>query len=137
AIDRSRRERIAMGWTRLSFIYLVGYLWLGGLGLLAAPLLATSVLGSSVAYPPVLLRTLGGILVALGVVVADIARRRVEVLYPTTLVVRTILLAVILWSYAASGDLMFLSLAGIVALGMIFTGIGLISDRRGLLAARR
>jgi len=125
-----------MRWTRMSFIYLVGYLWLGGLGLLAAHEIAIGFLGSSAAYPPVILRLLGGILIALGVVVADIARRGIEVLYPTTLVVRTILLAIILWSYAASGDMMFLSFAAIVALGMVFTGVGLINDRRGFFPAR-
>jgi hypothetical protein len=42
-----------MRWTRLSFLCLVGYLWRGGLGLLAAPQLAIGLLGSSEAYPPV------------------------------------------------------------------------------------
>jgi len=117
-----------MRWTRLSFLYLVGYLWLGGLGLLAAPLFAVALLGSSAVYPPVLLRLIGGMMLALGIIVADIARRQIEALYPTTLVVRTVLLAIILWSYIASSDVLFLSLAGIVALGMVLTGLGLITD---------
>jgi len=125
-----------MRWTRLSFLYLVGYLWLGGLGLLASPLFAIALLGSSAAYPPVLLRLIGGLMLALGIIVADIARREIEALYPTTLVVRTVILVIILWSYIASGDVLFLSLAAIVALGMVLTGLGLITDHRRPAALR-
>jgi len=120
-----------MRWTRLSFLYLVGYLWLGGLGLLAAPGLAIRLLGSGEAYPPVLLRLVGGLMLALGIVVADIARKRIEPLYPTTLIVRTVLLTTILWLFIASRDVLFLSLAGIVAFGMLLTGLGLVADRKG------
>jgi uncharacterized protein YjeT (DUF2065 family) len=120
-----------MSWTRLSFIYLAGYLWIGGLGLLAAPDRAIRLLGSDELYPPVLLRLAGGLMLALGIVVADIARQRIEPLYPTTLIVRTVLLATILWLFIASRDVLFLSLAGIVAFGMLLTGLGLVADRRG------
>jgi len=120
-----------MRWTRLSFLYLVGYLWLGGLGLLAAPGLAIRLLGSGEAYPPVLLRLIGVFMPALGIIVADIARRPIEPLYPTTVIVRLVLLAIILWLFIASRDVLFLSLAGIVALGMLLTGLGLIADRAG------
>jgi uncharacterized protein YjeT (DUF2065 family) len=66
-----------MNWTRLRFLYLTGYLWLGGLGLLAAPDRAIRLLGSGRSYPPVLLRLVGGLMLALGIVVADIARKRI------------------------------------------------------------
>jgi hypothetical protein len=119
-----------MPWTRLSFLYLIGYLWLGGLGLLAAPSLAIGLLGASEPYPPVLLRLIGGLMLGLGIIVGEIARRRIEPLYPTTLVVRAVLMVILLWSFIATGDPLFLSLAGIVALGMVFTGLGLVADRK-------
>jgi hypothetical protein len=50
--------------------------------------------------------------------------------------VRAVLLATILWSYLGSGDALFLSLAGIVVLGMVMTGLGLVADRGGRRVAR-
>jgi hypothetical protein len=44
---------------------------------------------------------------------------------------RTVLLATILWLFIASRDVLFLSLAGIVAFGMLLTGLGLVADRKG------
>ena len=119
-----------MRWTRLSFFYLMGYLTIGGVSLLVAPQVSVQLLGSAGSYPTVMLRLVGGFLVALGLVILGIVRHRVEVLYPTTLAVRAVLLATILWVYADSRDPMFLWLAGIVALGMSLTAAGLVADRR-------
>ena len=119
-----------MRWTRLSFLYLTGYLSLGGLGLLFAPALALHVLGATGSYPPALVRLLGALLLALGILVAQIARRRVEVLYPTTLVVRVVLVGTMVVLYFASRDRLFLVLTGIVGLGMLLTATGLLADRR-------
>jgi len=56
-----------MRWTRLSFFYLIGYLSLGGLGLLFAPDLALRLLGATTTYPPVLARFVGAFMVALAI----------------------------------------------------------------------
>lgn len=119
-----------MSWTRSSFFYLMGYLGAGGLGLLAAPELALRLLGATGSYPAVLARFLGAFMIALFILVAQIVRHRVEVLYPTTLVVRGVLLATIVALYLQSRDPLFLSLAGIVGLGMLLTGIALVADGR-------
>ncbi len=124
-----------MRWTRLSFFYLMTYLALGGLGLLFAPALALRLLMASGDYQEVPMRFLGALLVALALIVIQIVRHRVEVLYTTTLLVRTLLLATIVWLYVKSRDPLFLTLSGIVALGMVLTGLGLLSDRRGRSAA--
>jgi hypothetical protein len=105
-----------MRWTRLSFTYLIGYLSLGGLGLLVAPDLA--------------LRLLGAFMVALALLVGQIVRYRVELLYPTTLLVRVVLLGTIVGLYFESRDPLFWVLSGIVALGMLLTTAGLLTDRR-------
>jgi uncharacterized protein YjeT (DUF2065 family) len=119
-----------MHWTRLSFVYLMSYLILGGVGLLVAPEFALRLLGATASYPPVLVRFLGAFMVALGIVIVQIARHRVEELYPTTLMVRVVLLATIVWLYFESRDPLFLVLAGIVALGMLLTTAGFLTDRR-------
>jgi uncharacterized protein YjeT (DUF2065 family) len=119
-----------MRWTRLSFFYLVGYLTLGGLGLLFAPALALQLLGATGSYPAVLVRFMGSLLLALGILVAEIVRLRVEALYPTTLIVRVVLVATMVPLYVASRDPLFLVLTGIVGLGMVLTATGLLADRR-------
>jgi uncharacterized protein YjeT (DUF2065 family) len=124
-----------MRWTRLSFLYLMSYLILGGIGLLAAPSTAIHLLGSSADYPPVILRLSGALMLGLGLMIADIARRDIAILYPSTLIVRTMLLAAILALYVSSRDPMFLVLAAIVALGMALTGAGLVWDRHGRVPA--
>ncbi len=119
-----------MRWTRLSFFYLVGYLTLGGLGLLVAPTLALQLLGATGSYPTVLARLVGALLLALGILVAQIVRHRVEALYSTTLGVRVVLVGTMVPLYVASRDPLFLVLSGIVARGMILTTAGLLADRR-------
>ena len=125
-----------MRWTRLSFFYLIGYLSVGGLGLLVAPDLALRLLGATASYPAVLVRLLGAFMVALALLVGQIVRYRVEVLYPTTLMVRIVLLGTIVGLYFASRDPLFLVLSGIVALGMLLTTAGLLTDRRASANAR-
>lgn len=118
-----------MRWTRLSFFYLMAYTGLGGLGLLVAPDVALRLLASTANYPPLLARFVGAFMIALSILVIQIVRHRVEVLYSTTLLVRVVLLGTTLWLYLESRDLLFLSIGGIVGLGMLFTTLGLIADR--------
>jgi len=119
-----------MRWTRLSFFYLVGYLTFGGLGLVFAPAFALHLLGAPGSYPPVLVRFMGALLLALGILVSQIVRHRVEVLYPATLVVRVVLVGTMVPLYVASRDPLFLVLTAIVGLGMVLTATGLLADRR-------
>lgn len=118
-----------MRWTRLSFFYLMTYLGLGGLGLLAAPDLALRLLGSTANDSLYLARFIGAFMIALSIIVIQIVRHRVEVMYLTALMARIVLLAAALWLYFESRDLLFLSISGIVGLGMLFTVFGLIADR--------
>jgi len=125
-----------MRWTRLSLFYLMSYLGLGGLGLLAAPETALRLLGSTAAYPAVLARFIGAFMLALAVVVIQIVRHRVAVMYPATLMARTVLLVTIVLLYLSSRDPLFLSIGAIVALGMLLTTASLVADRRPTAAAR-
>ncbi len=119
-----------MPWTRLTFFYLIGYLSLGGIGLLFAPELALRLLGATGSYPPVLARFCGAFMVALGILVAQIVRHRLEVLYPTTLMVRVVLVGTMVELYLESRDPLFLVFTGIVGLGMLLTTAGFLTDRR-------
>ncbi len=118
-----------MRWTRVSFFYLITYLSLGGIGLLAAPDFAMHLLGSTAGYSTPLARFIGAFMIALSLLVIQIARHRVEVLYLTALLVRVVLVGTVMWLYTETRDLLFLSISGIVGLGMVFTALGLIADR--------
>jgi hypothetical protein len=118
-----------MTWTRLSFLYLMSYLGAGGVALLAAPDTALRLLGATGTYSPILARFLGAFMIALGIIVFQIWRHGVQVLYPTTLLVRVVLLATIVWLYLESRDVLFLTLTGVVGLGMMLTLSGLVMDR--------
>lgn len=121
-----------MRWTRLSLFYLMSYLGLGGLALLAAPDTALRLLGAREAYPAAFARFLGAFMLAFAVVVVQIVRHRVETMYSATLMARTLLVGTTVTLYFQSGDPLFLVLTGIVGLGMLLTTFGFLSDRRAL-----
>ena len=118
-----------MKWTRLSFFYLMSYLTGGGLGFVAAPDLALELLGAQQAYSIPMTRLAGGLMLALGIIVVEIVRKRIELLYRTTIVVRVLLLGIMVALFVGTSDRLFLVLGGIVGLGMILTSIGLVADR--------
>jgi len=95
-----------------------------------APEPGVRLLGSNGTYPPAMLRFLGGFMIALAIVIIQIVRHRIEVLYPTTLMVRTVLIATVIWLFIETRDPLFLTLTGIIALGMIFTSLALVADKK-------
>ena len=116
--------------TRLSLFYLAGYLTFAGLALLLFPSFALRLLFSNGHYGEVLPRLAGMLLIGLAILVTQIIRHRVEVLYSTTLAVRLFFLAVFTYLYAISGDPFFLVVFGIVALGVVLTGSSYLRERR-------
>ena len=116
--------------TRFSLYYLASYLFFAGVALVFAPNFALQLLLSNGDYGDVMPRLLGVVLFALGVVIAQIIRLRVEALYSTTVFVRFAILAVVLGLFVYSGDPFFLSLLAIVGLGVILTGTSYLLDRR-------
>lgn len=116
--------------SRSSLVYLVGYLWGGGLGLVVAPSIALGLLQSTGAYGEVLPRLLGMLMLALGSIVAEITRQGIHSLYRTAVVVRLALCGGLVWLYTMSGDPLFLVLLGIVGLGVALTVGGLALDGR-------
>lgn len=118
-----------MNRTRLSLFYLAGYLTFAGLALLLVPTFALKLLLSNGDYGEVFPRMAGMLLVGLAILITQIIRHRVEVLYPTTLVVRLFFLVVFAYLYLTSSDPFFLVVFGIVALGVILTGYSYLTER--------
>ena len=116
--------------THLSLYYLIGYLIPAGLALLIAPEFALKLLFSNGDYGDVLPRLLGTVLLALGIVIFQIVRLKIDVLYTTTLVVRGVILACLLGLYLYARDPFFLVLMAIVGFGVLLTGVSYTLDRR-------
>lgn len=119
-----------MNKTRISLFYLATYLLLGGIGLLFVPRTAAELLFSNAQYAEVMLRALGMLLIGIGMIVVQIIRLRLDVLYSTTLAIRAFFLICLLVFYFMSRDPFFLVLLGIVALGFILTGTSYLSDTK-------
>jgi uncharacterized protein YjeT (DUF2065 family) len=117
--------------TRISLFYVISYLLPGGLGLLAAPQLALQLLSSNGAYDDVMPRVVGMMMIALGVFVLQIVRRRVEDLYLTALAVRIGMLPIMLSFWLVSRDPLYLTLLGIVGVGVVYTSVSYRLDVRG------
>jgi small basic protein len=116
--------------TRLSLFYLATYLLGAGIALILVPSLALMLLFTKGHYGDVLPRLLGVVLLALGIVIVQIIRHRLEVLYTTTLLVRVFIMVVLAALLVYSGDPLFISLMVVVGFGMVLTGASYLSDRR-------
>jgi uncharacterized protein YjeT (DUF2065 family) len=122
--------------TRLSLFYLATYLLGAGIALIFAPSLALALLFANGHYGDVMPRLLGVVLLALGIVIVQIIRHRLEVLYTTTLLVRAFIMLVLAGLLVYSGDPLFISLMVVVGLGMVLTGTSYLSERRIEVAAQ-
>jgi len=117
--------------TRLSLFYLAGYLLPTGLLLLVVPRVTLRLLQSNGDYgSDVFVRVAGLLLLAIGIIVVQIIRRRVEALYPTTLLVRALFLVAFLGFYLHTRDPLFLVILGVVGLGFLLTGTSYWVDQR-------
>jgi uncharacterized protein YjeT (DUF2065 family) len=116
--------------THLSLFYLATYLVGAGVALVFVPSLTLKLLFSNGSYGDVMPRLLGVVLLALGLVIVQIIRHRVEALYSTTLGVRVIIVAVLVTLFVYSKDPLFISLIVVVGIGMILTGTSYLLDRR-------
>ncbi len=116
--------------TRLSLFYLAGYLLIAGIALMAAPGFALKLLLSNGEYGDVFPRLAGVLLLTIGIIIVQIIRFRVEILYTTTLLVRTLILLTLAGLYVYSRDPFFAVLIGVVGLGVLLTGTSYLLDRQ-------
>ncbi len=120
----------AMGKTRASLFYLVGYLTVGGVALLIAPQKAMDLFLATGSYADLMLRIMGTFMLALAVIVTQIIRTRASQLYSTTLIVRCLILTMFVAFYLTYRDPFLLVLAAIVGLGLALTSTAFIVERR-------
>jgi len=125
-----------MNRTHLSLYYLATYLPIAGLALLLVPDFATKLLLSNRTYDDIFTRLAGALLLALGVLIIQIVRHRVEALYQTTVVVRLGLLVVLAVLFVRSADPFFLVIFVVVGIGVLLTGTGIYLDRRSSASQR-
>lgn len=111
-----------MSKTRLSLYYLVTYLTLTGLGLMLAPGGTLKLLFATREYDDFMPRFAGILMFALGLVVSQIVRLRIEALYPITVLIRLVIWFFVLWLYFHSGDTFFAAVLGVLGLGILLTG---------------
>lgn len=116
--------------TRISLYYLVTYLWLGGLALIFAPRLAADLMLSNGDYSVIMLRALGMFMIGLGIIVAQVIRRRIMELYGTTLLVRLFFLFCLMTFFLFTRDPFFLVLFTIVVIGVMLTGLSFLLDHQ-------
>ena len=118
--------------TRLSLYYLTTYLFFTGVGLLFAPQFSLKLLLSTGHYENTFVQFTGAFMIALSVVVSQIIRHSVEVLYTTTLAVRVFFIVVIVWFYVQTQDPLFLVVLAVVALGVALTVTSYMLDKRAI-----
>jgi len=115
--------------TRYSLTYLATYLTLGGLGFLFIPTQFSKLLLSNVTYQEIPMRLAGMFSLLLGIVVAQMVRHRVTVLYATSILARVIGVVALVAFYFQTHNPMFLTLFVIVIIGLSLTTYSLIKDR--------
>jgi uncharacterized protein YjeT (DUF2065 family) len=116
--------------THLSLYYLAGYLIPAGLLLLLIPDTATKLLLSNRTYDDAPFRLAGVLLIGLGILVVQIIRFRLQMLYPTTVVIRLLISATLIGLYLRTSDPFFLVVLTIVVIGIVLTASSLLLDRR-------
>ncbi len=122
--------------THLSLYYLAGYVLPAAVALLLIPQTAVTLLFSNGEYPDIILQMVGVPLFGLGVVVVQIIRHRLIILYPTTLFIRAFICISFAFLYAFSSDPMFLVLIGVVGFGFVLTGTAYWMDRRERISSK-
>lgn len=116
--------------TNLSLYYLAGYLVPAGLLLLLVPEWATKLLLSNKTYDYAPFHLAGVLLLVIGILIVQIIRHKLEMLYSTTLVARALISATLLWLFLATGDPFFAVVLVIVLIGVALTGTSYWLDRR-------
>lgn len=116
--------------TNLSLYYLAGYLIPAGLLLLFVPEFATKLLLSNTTYDYAPFHLVGVLLLVIGILIVQIIRHKLEMLYSTTLLARALISATLLWLFLTTGDPFFGVILVIVLIGVAITGTSYLLDRR-------
>lgn len=115
-----------------SLYYPAFYLTTTGLALVLAPEVSLKLLFSTGHYGDVMPRMAGAVILALGMIVIQVIRQRAESMVPTLVAARVMLCTVWMGLYLYTRDPFFLIVFGVVAVGMVWTVVGLGLDRRAV-----
>jgi hypothetical protein len=116
--------------TRLSLLFVAAYLLPAGVAFAAAPAWALDVLGATGEYGDAMPRLVGISMGALGVMALQVARHRVEALYPGTLALHAAISAGLLAIWLSSRDPAFGVLFAVEAFGVLLSAAAYRLDRR-------
>jgi len=130
AATRTKLRGRSVNRTHLSLYYLAGYLLPAGILLLLVPDFATKLLLSNRTYDDAPFRLAGVLLIGLGILVVQMIRYRLEVLYPTTIVIRLLISATLIGLFLRTSDPFFLVILAVVAVGIALTAVSYVLDRR-------
>jgi hypothetical protein len=75
-------------------------------------------------------RLAGTMILVLGIFIVQVIRHRIDVFYPTTIFVRILISASVLWLFFKSGDPFFLAVLGVVMIGLLWTTVSYALDKR-------
>jgi hypothetical protein len=117
--------------TRLTLFYVLAYLTMSAIGLLAMPGFTQRMLLGNVEYDPVAMRFAGVFILGLAIIVLQTIRLRLDQLYATLVIVRVVFCAIYVVMYVQTGNPFFLSVLGIVGLGLVASSVAYMLDSRG------
>jgi hypothetical protein len=121
---------VAASRTRLSLFYVLTYLVISAVGLIAMPGFTQRMLLSDVEYDPIAMRFAGVFILGLAIIVLQTIRLRLDALYPTLIVVRVVFCAMYVVMFAQTRNPFFLVVFGIVGAGLVASSIAYALDRR-------
>jgi len=114
--------------TRVFLWYVVGYLVITGVALLVAPSASLRLMLSTADYGEVMPRWVGMMSLALGALIGQTLRHRLEVLYPLGFFMPAAMMIGFIGLYKQSEDPLFLTVMAVVGLGVVLTGTSLLFD---------
>ena len=116
--------------TRLSLLYPATYLLFGGFVAMVFPSQLTHFFFSPFSYPEVAVRFVGVLSFVLGFIIALVVHRRLEALYLPILWLRLFVGIWLLVFYFSERDIMFLVMFFVGFIGVIFSLISYILDKK-------
>ena len=119
-----------MSKTKLSLYYLASYLTFGGLGFLILPQFVLTLFFATGTYSDMMVQIVGVLLLSLGIVIIQIIRHEVSALYPTTLIIRSVIIIAFTVLYLINRDPLMITLLIIVGLGFVLTLSSFFLDKR-------
>ncbi len=115
--------------TRLCLWYVVGYLSITGLALAIAPSASLRLMLSTADYGEVMPRWVAMMSLAMGALIAQTLRHRLQMLYPLGFFMPAAMGVGFIGLYRLSGDPLFLTVVAVVGVGVVLTGTSLLLDR--------